>query len=186
VTVAWDAVEGAIGYAVERRSLLGGSSDWQKIGDLDSGTTTLQDSTVEPGGVYAYRVTSFGDRQVNAGPGDEVQVSVPAIPGVPTPTPVPPKPDKKPPTVNVLEGSSVVTALKVAVLHATATDNRGIAAVEYSIAGVKRTYSAKKTGNGWEVRVPLKDRLTYLRVRARDTSGNYSPPFQAVIFRTGR
>jgi hypothetical protein len=114
-------------------------------------------------------------------------VTIPVRPAnTPTPTPVPPKPDKKPPTVSIVEGTYFVTTRRNLMLHAEAADNRAVAGVEFSVGADKRYRPADKGDGNWGIRVLLKERLTYVRVRARDTSGNISKPFQTVIFRSGR
>ena len=186
VVLTWDPVPDVTIYVIQRRSLQGGSGDWEGFSETLPGKTTETDTTARPGGSYSYRVIAWGRRDFQSEPSDEAAVSIPALPGVPTPTPVPPKPDGKPPTVMIVEGTNIVTPRSVLVLHARAADNRSVAAVEFSVASEKRYRNAKRAGSSWEIRVPLKDRLTYVRVRARDTTGNYSRQSQAVIFRSGR
>jgi hypothetical protein len=186
VTVSWEGVADATGYLVERRPMIEGSGEWELVEETDFGKTSVVDNAVEPGGTYSYRVTALAEQEVTSEPSEEVAVTVPALPTVPTPTPVPPRPDRQVPTISLVEGSYLVTARRSVVLHAKASDNRGVTGVEFSVGDEKRVRQAKASGGTWEIRLALPQRLTYVRARALDKAGNRSEPFQTVIFRTGR
>jgi hypothetical protein len=184
--VTWDPVPDAHLYRVQRRNRQEGIDDWGTVeSNALPGATTVTDNAVERGNSYSYRVIAVGRKDLQSEPSDEMTVSIPIVPGLPEPTatPVPPKPDGVAPSVEIQEGNHLVTAKRTMVLHAKASDNRGVEGVEFVIGTGKRNFAPKR-GGAWEIRVPLKDRLTYVRVRARDAANNYSQPQTVVIFQT--
>jgi hypothetical protein len=72
VTLKWDAVPGATGYLIERRT---GSGTYAEI-DRESGTSTsFSDTGVTPGTVYTYRLHTLGNGVTS--PGTEATATTP-------------------------------------------------------------------------------------------------------------
>lgn len=90
--------------------------------------------------------------------------------------------DVAPPSVRITGKRKRVTSAGSITVRGTASDDRGIARVEWKKLGENKTHLAAGK-NAWRLKVKLKSPKTRIQVRAVDTSGKTSPFAKMTIVR---
>jgi hypothetical protein len=172
ITLGWDVQPGKIRYSVKRSTTHGGP--YQTIAPPPVLTTnTFTDTSVAGNTTYYYVVSAIN--VAGEGPNSfEVTATAPA--------------DTTPPTVSITSPANGSTVAKTVKVIATATDNAGVAGVQFQLDGANlgsEVKSAPYTVN-WDTTSATVGSHTLTAV-ARDPSGNKqtSAPVKVSVTRHG-